>query len=680
MRAVVLFLFASLPAIAQLPVDTSELREGPISVEVTDAAVWVSWLDDAGAEWRAHFSRDPKKPPLDQLGRSDAQPILLDAEPYLRVETGFRSKGWNAFFDYPPAHPEGTRSFQSSFAPTTVTVRSEGTRVHVVFDGLTAGPFTGEWHWIFFRGSRLVQQQAVVSTTEANIAFLYDMGLETDASAFTDAGKNTRAPFQFFDTTGELRRVVMDGMGPERVAERVRYRAIAHPNEGGAIAAFPAPHQYFFPRDFTSNLGYVWHRSWRNRTSFGIRQIRDANWRFYPWSNAPPKTEQRLSLFLSAGDDAEEALAQTLTYTRRDRFKALPGYKTLAPHWHVAFTVQAEANGPAWVPPWKPILQNMGVDAAMIMDFHGDGHPRDTTELRLKEVEAFYRQCRAQSGADFLLIPGEEANVHFGGHWAVSFPHQVLWWMRRDESKSFVQKLDGYGTVYAPNNKAELLEMIRRENGWVYQTHPRTKSSTGYPDKFKDEEHYLDPTFFGAGWKALPSDFSSPRLGERALDLVDDMNNWGQPKKILGEVDVFQLNSTHELYAHMNINYVRMGALPSFDDYGEILDALDRGEFFVSTGEVLLPSVDIRKEGDHIEVRADVEWTFPLAFAEVVWGDGEKTGREIVPLNRTGEHGSDRIRVTVDAPGWKWVRFAVWDVAANGAFVNPVWRGDVPEL
>ena len=27
-----------------------------------------------------------------------------------------------------------------------------------------------------------------------------------------------------------------------------------------------------------------------------------------------------------------------------------------------------------------------------------------------------------------------------------------------------------------------------------------------------------------------------------------------------------------------------------------------------------------------------------------------------------------------DAPKWKWARFAVWGVAGNGAFVNPVWR------
>ena len=70
-------------------------------------------------------------------------------------------------------------------------------------------------------------------------------------------------------------------------------------------------------------------------------------------------------------------LDDVLRYTHSDRFVALPGYKTFAPHWHYAYTVQAMEKGVDWVPPFKPVLKAMGVDAAIIMDFHGDGHPRD---------------------------------------------------------------------------------------------------------------------------------------------------------------------------------------------------------------------------------------------------------------------------------------------------------------
>ena len=139
---------------------------------------------------------------------------------------------------------------------------------------------------------------------------------------------------------------------------------------------FPAPHQYFFPRDFTSHIGYVWHRSWRGRVSLGIRQIRDTNWRFY------------LDERTAGRGPAHSALNDVLAYNYGDRFRTLDGYKTLSTHWHLAYTVQALENGFDWTPPFKPVLRAMGVDASIIMDFHGDGHPRDLTSTRLTELYA----------------------------------------------------------------------------------------------------------------------------------------------------------------------------------------------------------------------------------------------------------------------------------------------------
>ncbi|MCP5119307.1 MAG: hypothetical protein GY953_51555, partial [bacterium] len=206
-------------------------------------------------------------------------------------------------------------------------------------------------------------------------------------------------------------------------------------------------------------------------------------------------------------------LDEVLRFTNRDRFPSLDGYRTLSCHWHLAYTVQALEHGPNWTPPFKPVFKNMGVDASIIMDFHGDGHPRDLTDLRLRELKAFFDACRRQSDKDFLLIPSEEANVHFGGHYSVIFPKPVYWFMNRPEGGAFEVDHPIYGKVYSTANAAELLDLVRRENGWVYQTHPRTKGSTGYPDKLRRTERFRDPTNFGAGWKAMPSDLSSPRLG-----------------------------------------------------------------------------------------------------------------------------------------------------------------------
>jgi hypothetical protein len=493
------------------------------------------------------------------------------------------------------------------------------------------------------------------------------------------AGDNMRTEFAHYDMEGVLRKITAHGLGPERVPVQARYRTLAVKTTGGSVAVFPAPHQYFLPRDFTSNLGFVWHRAWRGRVALGVRQLRDENWQFYPWANAPQGKTQRMGVFFHLSTDAPEAaLTHVLRYTNGDRFRSIDGYKTMSTHWHLAYTVQAMANGLKWTPPFKPVMKAMGVDASIIMDFHGDGHPGDLTELRLEELHAYFEALKAQSEPDFLLIPAEEANVHLGGHWSVVFPKPVYWFMNRPKQgavTSFMSTHPKYGTVYSVANAQEMFDLVKREGGYMYQTHPRTKGSTGFPDKIVMADYFRDPSYLGVGWKAMPADLSSPRLGDRVLDLVDELNNHGLRKRMFGEVDVFQVDHTHELYAHMNINYVKLDRLPTFDRWGDALAPLARGEFFTTTGEILLPEVNLAAStADAIVAKTRVSWTFPLRFAEIVWGDGQTTHREVIELSTTREFGSQAFEWRAPAKGWKWARVAVWDVAGDGAFVNPVWR------
>ncbi len=674
MRFIFISLFAAALASAAIEVDLSAVRDGPVGVAATAGGVEVRWQDDQGRDWRALFNAGERAAAIGSIG-VDGTTVLEDLRPFYRVEVGTRRKGWNAFFDYPPEHPDGTQSYALAFTPTHMTIRTAGDRLEVAYDGLKLGVFEGELVYTIFPGGRLVQQTAVVSTERPDTAFYYDAGIDFSGEHAATAGRNMAAEFAWYDTAGKLVRRIENGLQPERIPEQVRYRTIAAEGSSGSVAVFPAPHQYFFPRDFTSNLGYLWRRARRGRIGLGIRQIRDTNWQFYPWSNAPPGTKQRLSLFLSLSPDGPRAAVDdVLRYTNADRFRPLPGYKTVSSHWHLAYTVQAMANGMDWTPPFKPVLEEMGVDASIIMDFHGDGHPRDLTDLRLEELDGFFEACRTQSDDDFLLIPSEEANVHLGGHWAIVFPKPVYWFMARPPGGAFETTHPRYGKVYSAANEQEMLELARRENGLMYQTHARTKSSTGFPDQHRDREYFRDERYFGAGWKAMPSDLSSPRLGDRVFTLLDDMSQWGEHKKVMGEVDVFQFDETHELYAHMNVNYVRADSLPDFEHYGELLEPIREGAFFVTTGEVLLPEVEIGGAGANLRVVAQVDWTMPLAFAEIVWGDGTGVHRERIALDETRSFGARRFEWSVAAPGWKWARVAVWDVAANGAFMNPTWR------
>jgi hypothetical protein len=155
---------------------------------------------------------------------------------------------------------------------------------------------------------------------------------------------------------------------------------------------------------------------------------------------------------------------------------------------------------------------------------------------------------------------------------------------------------------------------------------------------------------------------------------VDDLNNWGLHKRLIGEVDVFQVDSTHELYGHMNVNYLRLASLPSFDRWSDALAALAGGDYFTTTGEVLLPRASFVPSGDQVAIRVTASWTFPLRMAEMVWGDGRQTYRQTISLADTREFDRREFTWQLTAPGWKWVRLAVWDIAGDGAFTTPIWK------
>jgi hypothetical protein len=85
--------------------------------------------------------------------------------------------------------------------------------------------------------------------------------------------------------------------------------------------------------------------------------------------------------------------------------------------------------------------------------------------------------------------------------------------------------------------------------------------------------------------------------------------------------------------------------------------------------------VDLSKStANEVIASVDAQWTFPLRYAEIVWSDGKTTHHETIPLADTKEFGTRTFEWRAAAPGWKWARLAVWDIATNGAFVNPVWK------
>ncbi|MGC2402096.1 MAG: hypothetical protein WA510_20045 [Acidobacteriaceae bacterium] len=678
-RGLCLLLFLSYCAhAATLVADISGVRPGPIAVAQDAQSLKVSWRDSISDRWEATFSLDTAKPLITAIAVNGRDVVTL-AQPVYRCTTGKRSGGWDAFFDFPPANPAGTRRFMQEFHPTTVAARTTGNRVEVTFNGMKLGIFSGELRYIFYPGTPLIQQVALLSNQEPDTAYFYDAGLQMASPQDIRAGGNMASSMVYYDAGGKLTRVTSP-YGSERHTLTVRYRAVAAKMGTGSLAVFPPPHRYMFARDYTTNQGYLWYTAWRGQVGLGVQQYPDDNTGIDPWMNAPPGTVQEMGLFLLPGAGSPDStLKDVLAYTHNDRFPHLDGFITFAPHWHLAYTVQAMEKGSAWIPPFKPVMERAGIDAAMINDFHGDGHPADLTELRLHELDEYYKMCRAQSDAKFLLIPAEEANVYLGGHWALVFPRPVYWMQNRSPGQPFKSADTKYGTVYRVHSTDEMWALIKAEGGYVYQTHPRTKGSTGFPDKILNTGYFRDPSYLGTGWKSMPSDLSLAQLGQRGFKTIDDLNNLGLRKHMLGEIDVFQLSETDELYGLLNLNYLHLPHLPSFDHYDEILKSVQTGDGFISTGEVLLPAFELSAKGSgEVQVNARVTSTFPLRLAAVVWGDGKTTHRETIPLDSTPAFDSHTYAWSEKTPEWIWARLEIWDVAGDGVFTQPIWRAQQP--
>ena len=533
-----------------------------------------------------------------------------------------------------------------------------------------------------------------MSTDRDATAYTYDTGLVSAADKPLPwkniAWKNLDDRFDRRDVTDPA------------ITPQVRNRAIfAEGNDGGTLAIVPPPHRYFYPLDEVNNLGSTWfgrdYRDLKDQIGFGIRQPIDGNRRWVPWVNAPVDSKQEMSVFylLSSGD-APKALDETLAYTRGDTYKPLPGTQTFSSHYHVEHTIdflnrqknQKTTGVPDGLqePQFVQRMKAMGVNAMHLAEFH-TGQNELAIADRITRLKTLHEECARLSTDKFLLLPGEEPNVHLGGHWISFFPKPVYWTLDRAKEQPFVEDDATLGKIYHVGNSADVLELMKAEGGLMWTAHPRIKASTGFPDVYKPTDYFKSDRFLGGAWKAMPSDNALPRLGTRVLDLLDDMNNWAanasERKQAPGEVDVFAIDNRSELYAHMNVNYLRLDKLPKFSDgWQPLLDALRGGHFFTTTGEVLIDSmtIDGKASGETLSklagestLVANVEWTFPLGYAEIVSGDGEKVFRQRIDLGDTKAFGTREIKTQIDLRGKKWARFEVWDVATNGAYTQPIW-------
>jgi hypothetical protein len=616
---------------------------------------------------------------------------------------------WFAFWDSPlvvpgragtnlglPRKPEEIHRNWATFHSTGCRVKTDGARIEVLFPGFEAGLFKGSLQYTVYRGTNLLRQEAIASTNEPSVAYKYISGLKgfkiEDNSRVV--WRDTARGWQRYEFGGAVNR------DPVGLVARNRL-AILEAGQG-SLAFLPPSHKFFWSREIETNLGYVYYRKDSDTTfAIGARQpdreigakpwgISDQVWNHsvneargdlnnFALYNAPPGTQQRMAVYFYLSPTGSQATQQhVMAFTHDDVYKPIPGYKVLVSHFHFHFNEQlTDAGTMDQMPTWLSVFRELGVNIAILADFHSDSHPTDTGTLRLNEQKVYFEGCQRFSDRDMLLIPGEEPDANFGGHYMFVFPKPLFFTHVKGPAKStqpFQELQAPYGPVFHTSTADTEFDLLKQQNGLVWQTHPRTKGSAGYPDAVREKDFFRSDRFLGGSFQSLPVDLSQQRLCEqRCLGLLDDMNNWGAAKYMIAEGDTYMKYPDDETYPQLIVNYVKLDRVPKFDDgWSPVLKAMRAGDYFVSSGEVLILNPAIAGTGPSRTFNAEAEWTFPPEFAELVWGDGDKVERQVIKLSDRAPFTSEKFHMPFNATGKKWVRFAVWDSAGNGAFTQPV--------
>jgi hypothetical protein len=484
---------------------------------------------------------------------------------------------------------------------------------------------------------------------------------------------------------------------------RAANRLLVAEGPRGSIATFPPPHTFFFTREVDVNLGYVFYRNdGGGNYSIGVTMPEaeadtfpqyEQNYALY---NAPPGTWQKMSMYFYASPEAAEPTRQAaLAFTRGDIFKPVPGYKTFVNHFHLRVTDRMRVGG--FDTPLQDLMamKAIGLNVIGLSDFHADSlAANDHGPERFKDQKDYAEASRRLSDKDFLVVPWEEPSVAFGGHYNIMWPKNVFWsksnkvvspgqsWMTATGAAlPFTENDPTYGKVYHTGNAEAVQQVLDAEGGYWYHAHPRTKSTAGFPDATWGTKFLKSDRYLGVAFKpGMGQDNSEATMCEwRCFDAIDTMNNMNAeqgigPKFVIADIDTYRKSPEDDLYANFPVNYLKMDTVPGpDDDWSPVLKAMRDGNFFVTTGEILIKNYVVAGTGNSRTITADAEWTFPMAFMEVVTGDGKTVTKQVIPATDMQAFGTRKLSIPFDATGKKWVRFAMWDVAGNGGFTQPQW-------
>jgi hypothetical protein len=98
--------------------------------------------------------------------------------------------------------------------------------------------------------------------------------------------------------------------------------------------------------------------------------------------------------FYLSPSDSHSTQQAVMAFTHDDVYKPMPGYKVLVSHFHFHLNEQLSDVGTIdEEPTWLPVFRELGINLAILADFHGDGHANDAGKTRLDEQKVYFQGC-----------------------------------------------------------------------------------------------------------------------------------------------------------------------------------------------------------------------------------------------------------------------------------------------
>lgn len=660
----------------------------------------VTWTGEDKLLWCAEMGIENGVPCIFNLNyKSNGTWMNLasNIKPEFKIVTGVRTKinpqrekglapnevldfQWDTYSDDPMSRKKEVKEANEIWNTTEMSSSVNGYEQIVSFNGLTLGQFFGSLELHFYEGSNLIRVEAVASTLDDGVCYLYHGGL------------NGFKPNKLYYISPKRKEIYENpgyhtNASPDRDRERVcaRGRVLALQQPNGAIAVMPTPHRFVWGGQTENNVGYNYYNLLKdNNFSIGVRHNKEQehfNVR-WPLFNAKPGTMQRMSFFLVVNSETVYSVhSMAMKYTNFDHLRPLNGYKRLGSHMHIASQAAFQRDYRKQRP-WELLIKENGFDIFSPCDFWAEGRCDDNKEGRKSDLERYHLTSHYVSTPDFLLVTGEEIAImgtdkdkqlipfHF-----MIWPSKPMLYSRwRDEDQEFAEKLADGRTYYHLKSAMDVVEMCRRENAFIQMPHPDTKANDGLPYDCKNEPWFTDERWMGFGARMLPADNSVDHMFEGRIDRVwNDINNWAErPRYVMSELDTYtkveESEEDWELFPMTNCTYVQLDEIPSSSNWDVLVNALREGKHFYSTGEVLLENYVIEDE----KAVVTISWTFPLAYAECVYSDGEKVESLRIPMNDTLPYGRKTVEFSIPK-GMKWARVFATDIAWNSAFGMPIF-------